>query len=325
MALPRLDVVKAHLAQPSISLVNCSLTVRESRPDGLVYTVENSCLSPEQRMFYETNGYIVIPDLVDPEIIDACSSRFSDLCEGRVEKGFVLLMKDISLKKKGAKGEYLYNKAQDLLFDDVFERYFFCPKLLDVVESFTGPNIMGLHSMLINKPPDSGELTSRHPLHQDLLYFPVRPPNKIVAAWTALQDITPDNGCLVVIPGTHKGPLLEHGYPEWEGGVNKAFYGIKNCNYDDLIPLPMKKGETVFFHPLLIHGSGPNRTKGFRKAITGHFTSTECHFIDVKGTLQEDAANEIVAIARQRGLELCYNDLWRAKMRLVRGENKNLI
>ena len=40
------------------------------------------------------------------------------------------------------------------------------PRVLDYVEAFTGPNIQAMHTMLINKPPDSGKKTSRHPLHQ---------------------------------------------------------------------------------------------------------------------------------------------------------------
>lgn len=51
---------------------------------------------------------------------------------------------------------------------------------------------------------------------QDLYYFPFRPVNKIVAAWTAMEKITTENGCLVVVPGTHKGNLLKHDYPKWE-------------------------------------------------------------------------------------------------------------
>jgi phytanoyl-CoA hydroxylase len=95
---------------------------------------------------------------------------------------------------------------------------------------------------LINKPPDSGSLTSRHPLHginaiklelflsavklsfffslpfclQDLHYFPFRPANRIVCSWTAMEDITPENGCLIVLPGSHTGELLQHDYPQWE-------------------------------------------------------------------------------------------------------------
>ena len=47
-----------------------------------------------------------------------------------------------------------------------------------------------------------------------------------MAAWTAMEHIDDSNGCLVVQPGTHRGELLQHDYPEWEGGVNKMYHGI---------------------------------------------------------------------------------------------------
>jgi hypothetical protein len=50
---------------------------------------------------------------------------------------------------------------------------------------------------------------------QDLHYFPFRPAEYIVAAWTAMERVNEDNGCLVVVPGTHKGELLPHNYPKW--------------------------------------------------------------------------------------------------------------
>ena len=84
--------------------------------------------------------------------------------------------------------------------------------------------------MLINKPPDSGNRTSRHPLHQDLHYFPFRPADRIVAAWTAMEHIDDNNGCLVVQPGTHKGVLEQHDYPDWEKGVNKMYHGIRGAD-----------------------------------------------------------------------------------------------
>lgn len=68
--------------------------------------------------------------------------------------------------------------------------------------------------MLINKPPDSHQDTSRHPIHQDLHYFPFRPAEKIVASWTAMEKIDEKNGCLFVCPGTHKTNLLPHVYPD---------------------------------------------------------------------------------------------------------------
>lgn len=62
----------------------------------------------------------------------------------------------------------------------------------------------------------TGNLTSRHPLHQDLHYFPFRPADRIVCSWTAMEKVNRMNGCLVAIPGTHAGELLDHDYPDWE-------------------------------------------------------------------------------------------------------------
>lgn len=73
----------------------------------------------------------------------------------------------------------------------------------------------------------SGKKTSRHPLHQDLHYFPFRPSNSIVCAWTAMEHIDRNNGCLVVLPGTHKGTLKPHDYPQWEVGLLSSGVLIK--------------------------------------------------------------------------------------------------
>ena len=113
----------------------------------------------------------------------------------------------------------------------------------------------------------------------------------------------------------------------------------------------------MFFHPILIHGSGANRTSGFRKSISSHFASAKCYYIDVKGTSQEDIAEEIedmlkkcvgvrcdvvdsarrywcmyVCVIRRGCMLRCvhvnrkglvgvtFEDVWRTKSRLVAGE-----
>ena len=146
--------------------------------------------------------------------------------------------------------------------------------------------------MLINKPPDSGSRTSRHPLHQDLHYFPFRPQDRIVAAWTAMERIDSSNGCLVVQPGTHKGELHRHDYPK-DGAVNGMYHGVRGMDARDKVELHMAKGDTVFFHPLLIHGSGTNVSGRFRKAISCHYSASDWHYIDVRGTSQENIAKEV--------------------------------
>ncbi|XP_007429945.1 phytanoyl-CoA dioxygenase, peroxisomal [Python bivittatus] len=237
-------------------------------------------------------------------------------------------MRDITVaRSEFVPDQKAISKIQDFIFDEELFRYCTLPQILKYVECFTGPDIMAVHTMLINKPPDGGKKTSRHPLHQDLHYFPFRPADRIVASWTAMEKVDRRNGCLVVVPGSHKGCLKEHKYPEWEGGVNKMYHGI--CDYDESIPrvhLAMEKGDTVFFHPLIIHGSGRNKTEGFRKAISCHYASCNCHYVDVKGTTQEIIEKEVQEIARKK-----YNvdtvplkDIWKFRSRLVKGNRRNL-
>jgi len=90
----------------------------------------------------------------------------------------------------------------------------------------------------------------------------------------------------------------------------------------------MEVGDTVFFHPLLIHGSGANRTQRYRKAISCHYANgTLCEYIDVKGTTQEDLADEIIEMARKRigkDVDVSYADLWRRRSKTVSGARANL-
>uniref|UniRef100_A0A8D2DEB8 Phytanoyl-CoA dioxygenase, peroxisomal n=1 Tax=Sciurus vulgaris TaxID=55149 RepID=A0A8D2DEB8_SCIVU len=264
-----------------------------------VYTLDNDVLSLEQRKFYEENGFLVIKNLVSDADIQRFRVEFEKICRGESKPEGLMVMRDVTI----AKSEYIpsektISKVQDFQEDEELFRFCTLPEVLKYVECFTGPNIMAMHTMLINKPPDTGKKTSRHPLHQDLHYFPFRPSNLIVCAWTAMEHIDRNNGCLVVLPGTHKGPLKPHDYPQWEGGVNSMFHGIQDYDQDHArLHLVMEKGDTVFFHPLLIHGSGQNHTQGFRKAISCHFASADCHYIDVKGTSQENIEKEIVGIA----------------------------
>jgi len=311
MADARLQTLRGHVGGPQTNSLH----------SGFRYTLDNPVLTLEQRQFYEDNGFLVIRHLIEPGLLDLCRERFEALCDKRLPWNGITMMKDVSLAKMGVTGQRLYNKAQDFVYDDVLFQYCVHPQVLDYVECFTGPNIRAMHTMLINKPPDAGTLTSRHPLHQDLHYFPFRPADRIVCAWTAMEHITPANGCLFVLPGTHKGVLHQHDYPDWQNGVNKMYHGVRGFDDHPVIELPMEKGDTVFFHPILIHGSGANRTQGYRKAISCHYSTADAEFIDVRGTSQANIAKEVEDIARRRGVELDFQSIWRFRSRLVRGRD----
>lgn len=325
----RLKVVFSHLS-PQDGEIHCrstsALDVGGSNDHRkFQYTADSpSLLTQEQRQFYEDKGFLVIRGLVSQDKLDVYRERFADICRGKVKVPGITIMRDVAiLKSEFVEGEHAITKLQDFQHDDVLFSYCCLPEVVQYVESIVGEDVLAMHTMLINKPPDAGKKTSRHPMHQDLHYFPFRPAERIVCSWTAMQRVDRENGCLVVVPGTHKGQLLAHEYPKWEGGVNKMYYGIQD--YDPSQPrtyLAMEPGDTVFFHPLLIHGSGMNRTEGFRKSISCHYASSNCQYIDTSNTTQTNIADEVVALAKKRigdaDIQVDFTDIWKLKNRPVR-------
>jgi phytanoyl-CoA hydroxylase len=245
-------------------------------------------LTPEQRQSYERDGFLVVRDHLDAASVERWRERLIDIVAGRAERPRrMLVMKDVMVAKGAVTpGDELeaIAKVQDYEGDPVLDTYAHDERVLAVVQDLIGDELMSIHTMLINKPPN---VDGRHPLHQDLLYFPFRPADRIAASWTALEPVTRDNGCLVVVPGTHRGELLRHGRPGWEF-VNVAYLGAVDVDdqIEQRVHLEMAPGDTVFFHPLILHGSGRNRTKAFRRAISAHYASVDCAWEWMGGDLQ---------------------------------------
>lgn len=81
--------------------------------------------------------------------------RFDEIVEGKAPRDGIIVMYDVKDKKS-------VNKIQNIDQDEIFRRYYIeHKKILDIVECFTGPNILSIHNMLIAKPPDIGFGSSR--------------------------------------------------------------------------------------------------------------------------------------------------------------------
>eukprot|EP00455_Lapot_gusevi_P042961 TRINITY_DN5171_c0_g1_i1.p1 TRINITY_DN5171_c0_g1~~TRINITY_DN5171_c0_g1_i1.p1 ORF type:complete len:349 (-),score=99.10 TRINITY_DN5171_c0_g1_i1:182-1165(-) len=322
----RVQRILAHLA-PGFKTFDPSLSPAVVSGQKFIYT-QGGVLTPEQRAFYDENGFIMIKGLLPADRLEMYRERFCKIANGEVERvPSMLMMRDVGIAKKKQMGEKFITKLQDFQDDEILFQYCSEPEIIKYVSSVIGPNVRSVHSMLINKPPDVGIGSSRHPPHQDLWYFPFRPAEKIVASWTAMQLIDKKNGCLYVLPGTHKHKLLKHEYPN-DGVVNRAYHGIQGMTEQSLkgaVHLRMEPGDTVFFHPILIHGSGMNLSDGYRKAISCHYAATNCHFIEVTGTMQEDIAREVEEMTKMKGLEVPFADVWRLKSRLVAGKDQTFV
>lgn len=289
-----------------------------------------SALTDEQKRQYERDGFFVVKGVVPPDDLEKYRRRFLEISTTGEKPPTMLVMRDVTLAKKGRGkdlGESNITKIQHLQDDEELFHYCAHPNVLKYVTGIVGPNCKAVHTMLINKPPDTGAGSSRHPPHQDLWYFPFRPASRIVCAWTAMQKIDIENGCLFVKPGSHNGPLYRHEYPK-DGVVNRAYHGIQGQSGEEdgkkLFHCEMEAGDTIFFHPLLIHGSGRNNSTRFRKAISCHYADSDCHYVKMDGTIQEEIAKEVEQMAKAKGLEVEFEEFWRFTARLVAGKEGTL-
>ena len=225
---------------------------------------------------YLENGYLLVPKLIEEDELEKWSMRFVDVVNGdRPKTRGMVLMKDVMVAKRAVVPKdplHGVNKLLNFEDDPGFYSYVENQHLLAAANDLVGRKLYSLVTNVFNKPP---EVDGRHPLHQDLRYFRMRPPEKIVAAWTAISPCTRDNGCLALVPKSHLLGALDHRLPDWDF-VNFAFYGIKDTKGLERVHIEMEPGDTVFFHPLLVHGSGRNLTNECRRSISTHYASHEC-------------------------------------------------
>jgi phytanoyl-CoA hydroxylase len=233
-------------------------------------------LSAEQIEAYWRDGYVVARGLFSGDELAPWLARTRALASGAAPPPpHMKLVRDVMVAKGAFQPptpEHAICKLNFFENDPVLMGYARAPKLLDGVASLLGPQLLFVNSMVVTKPPG---VDGRHPLHQDLLYFGFRPGDAVLGTWTALEPVTRANGCLSLLPGSHRGELQPHEYPAWEY-VNAAFVGVRGVGAAEArVHVEMDPGDTLLFHSLLIHGSGTNRTEGFRRAISAHYARAD--------------------------------------------------
>lgn len=225
---------------------------------------------------YWRQGYLLLPGLVSEARLAGYERRFI-ACAKREARpvGAMKIMRDVMVVKGAAAPDEPLAAVNKLInFEDDPHLYGYAlePALLAAVRCLIGAHLFSISTNVFNKPPG---VDGRHPLHQDLRYFRIRPADKIVGVWTALGSTNRCNGCLAVMPGSHKGELLEHDCPDWTY-VNAGFLGVGGLDRQERVHVEMAAGDTLLFHPLLIHGSGRNRSDACRRAISCHYAAADC-------------------------------------------------
>jgi ectoine hydroxylase-related dioxygenase (phytanoyl-CoA dioxygenase family) len=143
-------------------------------------------------------------------------------------------------------------------------------KVLDAVESLIGPDILIDGNLVFYKPPHDAGYAS---WHQDSVYsgWHLTPS---VSAWIALTVSEPANGCMRVIPGTHKQGVLEHDNVQDPNLLNKRGERLRmDVDESQAVDVVLKPGEMSLHHTNIVHGSNPNTSDGPRIGFIVRFVT----------------------------------------------------
>jgi phytanoyl-CoA hydroxylase len=146
-------------------------------------------------------------------------------------------------------------------------------RVVDVVSKIAGAHLAHwdgrakcMQSMLFFKPPG----LQGQAWHQDERFIPTRD-RSLVGAWIALDDATIDNGCLWVLPGSHRNGVLypsrPHGDPDEYDPTDESYH----FDDTDAVPVEVHTGDVVFFNGYLLHKSLKNRSATTRRALVNHY------------------------------------------------------
>lgn len=242
-------------------------------------------LNANQIAQFETQGYLVVEDVLDPDTLDRVKSEYAALLDslyaGWEAKGLVPDGRDLDFWQKllvSYRAGCDWFQPMDIslpggeihadtpfhfgpaIFDVLVNR-----RLLDLVEDLIGPEITSNPIQHVRlKPPATklhGDEIRAHiaatDWHQDrAVAHEDGDATQMVTVWLAISDATVENGCLQVIPGK---PQMYPHCPKKQTGIADGFLDL-----DKAQPLPVRAGGAVLFHPLTPHASLDNLSENFR-------------------------------------------------------------
>ncbi|MBI4556601.1 MAG: phytanoyl-CoA dioxygenase family protein [Candidatus Hydrogenedentes bacterium] len=233
-------------------------------------------LTQEQLKSWEDNGYVRLGRIMSREELAALQRRIDDIMLGRVlYPGMFFQLDsdtgdygDLWKQPQGYQGPTLnYRKIQDLERDPLFLAYMQHPFFRGLTRQLVGENVSCFRAMFMNKPAKKGTVL---PYHQDGGSQWELDREHFITVWTGLDPATIENGCVQIIPGSHKlGLLSERGHtitPEQEA---------LHCKEEDSIYLEADAGECFLLHNYVLHRSGVNTITQSRRAFSVVYMDAE--------------------------------------------------
>jgi len=216
---------------------------------------------------YLENGWVVVEDVFTHEEVEV-------ICREAM---------DISTRElKGAEVGYAADAASDgtlaprkinnpFMKSAVFRQAALNEKLAGILEGLLGRTPLLARDQIFMKPPRFG---SAKPYHQDNAYFLCSPPDDVITAWIALDDVDGENGCLRYIDGSHRLGLIPHEPIPGEPHNKAPRADMVDLNRESLGCV--RKGGVLIHHGWTLHTSHRNESDRWRRAYATHWVTDRC-------------------------------------------------
>lgn len=200
---------------------------------------------------FEDDGYVVFRNVLDAELVSEAA--------GHVEW--------LHRRYPDRRGEDLSHEL--VVRDPFWVRLISDDRLLDIAELFVGPDLALFASHYISKPAFSGQPVL---WHQDGAFWPLDP-MRVVTLWLAIDHATTENGCLRVVPGSHRGEIAG---VRQRVDIDNVLGAEIAMDVDEslAVDLELAPGDVEVHHPNIVHGSLANTSPHRRCGLTIRYIPT---------------------------------------------------
>ncbi len=206
-------------------------------------------LSADQIAAYRRDGYILIDDVLPWREIDTINREIERL---RTEKSDNDANQRDVILRLGLKSELTQQMCRD-------------ERILTLIEDLVKPGIAIYSAKLFEKRPQDATICHWH--QDDAYYTQNSHCDCRMSVWIPLQDCDESNGCVWVVPGSHRHGLKPANMIGDDTGHCELAFAHGTAEVEGAIPVPMKAGSVLLFHALLQHRSLGNHTDHPRRAF----------------------------------------------------------
>ena len=252
-------------------------------------------LSDEQVAFYHEHGYLAPLRLLDDRQLQDMRHRLERMIRDDYSRAGELL--GAPRVKLGETPRMTYFQGAWRV-DEKFREIVFSPRLTTPLCQLLGTEaVRFFHDQVFYKPAHHGGIVA---WHQDYSYWTRTTPAGHITCFLCLDDATLENGCLHVIPGSHKWDLLPK--VDLIGGAAETMESIKSVltpqQLSEFKPTPifLKAGECSFHHCLTLHGSYPNHSDRPRRSVVLNYMKPDTRSASAQPIMPGAPAIELGAV-----------------------------